>query len=120
MTLEEFKNHIESFPNGHFFEFGVSQPFSWRGSYDEVCFRFLKRPTRKEEILGRINEAFDGTFTGYKGGEFEFSPYTKINFEAEASHYSAGEYTADLIAEIEGKEPFASQEERLVKLAFKK
>jgi hypothetical protein len=119
MTLEEFKKHIESFPPGYLFEFSLSQPFSWRGAYDEVCFRVLKQRSTKEVVLGRINESFDGTFTGYKGGEFKYEPWTKVNFEAEHRDCSAGQYTAEMIAEIEGERAYKTQERRLVELAFK-
>lgn len=119
MNLLELKEHIESFPDGHVFSYGLSDPFSWRGSYDEVAFSITKESATKEEILANINEAYERAFYGYKGGEYRFDDYTPVNFEEYGSrNYSDGAYTAEKIAEIEGTKAYASQQERLVKIAF--
>jgi hypothetical protein len=57
MELKDFKKHIESFPNGTKFDFGISEPFSWRGLYAEVAFEMLEQPMTKEEILANIELA---------------------------------------------------------------
>lgn len=120
MTLLELRDHISSFPEGTMFNYGLSAPFSWRGSYDEVAFSIIHERTKRENILANIEAAYVGTFYGYKGGEYAYKDYTTVNFEEEGSrNYSDGRYVAEMIASIEGVEPFNSQEERLVKIAFK-
>lgn len=116
MELKQFKDYVESFENNHQFEYGISTPFSWRGSYDEVAFSVVHQPMTKEEILFRINQAYTETFFGYKGGEYTYGDYTTVNFEQDTSSYTDGGYCSEWIATIEGKEPFKSQQERLVKL----
>lgn len=120
MELKQLEDHIKSFNKGHIFSFGLSKPFSWRGSYDEVAFSLIKADATREEILENIRIAYTHTFYGYKGGEYKYGDYTPVNFEEEGSrNYSDGEYTSRMIAEIEGNKAFISQEERLVNLAFK-
>lgn len=119
MKLKDFKQHIESFTNGTQFKFGITNPFSWRGSYDEVAFSIVESPMSKEDILANINLAYTETFYGYKGGKYKYQDYTTVNFEEEGSrNYSDGRYVAQMIAKIEEKEEYQSQEDRLVKLAF--
>jgi hypothetical protein len=118
MELKQLKEHFESFPKGTKFNFGITKPFSWRGSYAEVAFAMIKQPTTREEILTNIELAYTKTFRGYKGGEYNYNDYTDIHFETDYGSWTDGEYTSRLIAEIEEKEEYKSQEERLVKLAF--
>lgn len=118
MKLKDFKKHIESFSNGTKFNFGISQPFSWRFTYKEVAFEMLERPMTKEEILSNIELAYTERFYGYKGGEYEYDDYTDIHFEKSYASWSEGDYVSSWIAKIEEKEQYQSQEERLVKLAF--
>jgi hypothetical protein len=119
MELKDFKEHISNFPKGTVFNYGISKPFSWRGSYDEVAFSIVESPMSKEDILANIELAYTGTFYGYKGGEYKYQDYTTVNFEEEGSrNYSDGRYVAQMIAKIEEKEEYQSQEDRLVKLAF--
>jgi len=119
MTLKEFKDYIKSFPKNAVFKCGISEPFSWRGSYDEVAFSVVESSMGKSVILKRINKAYTETFFGYKGGAYEYSDHTTVNFEEEGSrNYSNGRYTAEMISQLENTEQFLSQEERLVKLAF--
>lgn len=119
MELKEFKQHIESFPKGTKFSYGISKPFSWRGSYDEVAFSIIENKMSREDILKNIELAYTETFYGYKGGTYKYEDYTTVNFEEEGSrNYSDGKYVAEMIAKIENSEEYRSQEERLVKLAF--
>jgi hypothetical protein len=119
MNLIDFKKHIESFDNETEFKYGISEPFSWRGSYDEVAFSIVEEHMTKEEILENIEKAYTEKFYGYKGGEYNYFDYTTINFENGDSNYSDGGYCSDMIAKLEENIPYQSQEERLVKLAFK-
>jgi hypothetical protein len=116
MELKEFKNYVESFNDGTVFNYTISNPFSWRGSYDEVAFAITEYPMTKEDMLNRINQAYTGTFFGYKGGEYKYKDYTTVNFEDSTSNYTDGGYCSDWIAKIEDKEPFKTQQERLVKM----
>lgn len=118
MELKDFKKHIESFPNGTQFDFGISQPFSWRGAYSEVAFEMLKQPMTKEEILANIELAYTETFEGYKGGEYKYNDHTDIHFESDYGSWTDGYYVSSWIDSIEQKEECQSQEERLVKLVF--
>ncbi len=119
MELKQFKDYISNFPEGKQFTYGISKPFSWRGSYDEVAFSMLEFSMTKEEILKNIELAYTETFIGYTGGEYRYNDWTNVNFEDEDSkYYSDGCYTAEWINKIEDEGLFLSQEERLVKLAF--
>lgn len=118
MNLEQFKEHIESFPEGTIFKYGISEPFSWRGIYAEVAFRIDNIRMTREDILDNINKAYTEVFTGWKGGDFTYNDCTDIHFEEERRDYTDGQYTRDLISEIEGSEEFISLEHKLVKLAF--
>ena len=118
MTLKDFKQHIESFPNGTSFDFGISQPFSWRGVYAEVAFEMLEKPMTKEEILANIQLAYTETFRGYKGGEYRYGDHTIINFESDKGSWTDGGYVSRWITKIEGTKEYQSQEDKLVKLAF--
>ena len=119
MNLIDLKTHIESFDNGTEFKYGISKPFSWRGSYGEVAFSIIEAPMTREGILANIELAYTETFYGYKGGEYQYNDWTTVNFEEEGSrNYSGGGYCSEMIAKLECSFPFKSQEERLVKLAF--
>jgi len=114
MNLKDFKQHIESFPDGTEFKFGISRPFSWRGAYAEVAFEMLEQPMTKEEILANIEFAYTETFRGYKGGEFRYNDHTNTHFETNCDSWSAGDYVSRWITKIEERD----QEKKLIKLAF--
>lgn len=118
MELKEFKQQIEQAESGKTFDYGISEPFSWRGSYDEVAFEILEQPMTREEILANIEKAYTGTFYGWKGGKYTYEDYTDVHFEEDNSRWTDGGYCSEMIAKIEGGEIYQSQEMRLVKLAF--
>lgn len=118
MTLGDFKKHIEGFPVGTQFNFGISEPFSWRGAYAEVAFAIIEQPMTRDEVLAKIQLAYRGTFCGYKGGEYSYDDYTDVHFEQDGSSYTDGGYVSEWIARIENQEAYKTQEGRLVKLAF--
>jgi hypothetical protein len=120
MNLVDFKNYIDEFPSETKFEFSISYPFSWRGSYDGVAFKIIQNESTKEEILEMINKAYSEKFYGYKGGEYRFDDYTPINFEEDSRKYTDGGYCADWIAKIEEKPAYESQEKRLISMLFPK
>jgi hypothetical protein len=116
MTLGEFKRQVEQTIGVSEFRYGISEPFSWRGSYDEVAFAIIEGPMSKQEFLRRINSAYNYAFYGYKGGEYEYSDSTPVNFEEGNARYTDGKYCAEWIAKIEDSEMFKGQEERLTSL----
>jgi len=118
MTLIDLKEYFEKFPEKIKFDYGVSEPFSWRGRYDEVAFEILDQGMTREQILHNIKFAYIGEFSGYKGGKYEYDDFTEIHFEVDTSSYTDGGYVANWIAKLENKSPNYSQEERLIKLAF--
>ncbi len=118
MTLGELKQHFEGFAANTIFNFALSSPFSWRGSYNEVCFTIIKHASSKEENLDKINSALTDTFFGWKGGEFSYDENTTVNFEPARGSYTDGYYARELIAEIEGSKYFFDEETKLVNLAF--
>jgi len=118
MELKELKEHIKGFKPNTEFKYGLSLPFSWRGSYAEVGFEILKEPSTREEILDKIELAYTETFMGYKGGDYTYNDNTDVNFEEDTSSYTDGAYCARIISEIEGSKPYLSEEARLVGLAF--
>lgn len=120
MNLKQLKDYIESFPDGTKFSYSLSNPFSWRGSYGDVAFDFLDAPSTKEGLLEKIQLAYTEEFTGYKGGEYRYGDHTDIHFEEDSSRYTDGEYCAGWIAKLTSDDPIYVQEERLVRLAFKK
>lgn len=119
MTLGEFKKHIESFRNGTVFDYGISEPFSWRGIYSEVAFCISSQKTTKEDILERINNALTETFEGYKGGDYRYNEHTDIHFESEISSYTDGGYCSQWIERITEESEYYTQEQKLVNLMFK-
>lgn len=92
MTLEQLKQHIESFPSHHVFDGGLSEPFSWRGQYDEVAFAIVEAPHTREELLDLIQMALTQDFCGWKGGWYNYDESTEVHFEAGPSECSFGSY----------------------------
>ena len=83
MELKDFKQHISNFPKGTVFPYGITQPFSWRGSYDEVAFSILETPTTREDILANIELCYTETFYRHKGGEYHYGDQQDVNYEEE-------------------------------------
>ncbi len=120
MTLIELKELVQSTKKGTVFEFGISDPYSWRGSYDEVCFTIKSEKTTRGAILKNINKAFSRSFYGYKGGEYSYNDWTNVNFERDFGSWSDGRYCMDMIALIQGEETYSDNEEKLVHLILNK
>lgn len=118
MILKEFKEYISMFSDDHQFQYGISEPFSWRGSYDQVAFSIITENMTKQEILNRIQMAYENVFYGWKGGEYEYDDFTFVNFERQVGSWSDGGYVREFISNLLDSEEPATEEERLVKLAF--
>jgi len=100
MTLKKFKNEILALHPDTKMVFSISDPFSWRGSYDEVCFSIIDEPTSAKDILNKIEEAYNSDgFEGWKGGAYDYYDYTRVNFEASQGDYTAGDYCTKKIEE---------------------
>lgn len=120
MTLKELKDYIESFENERVFDFGLSEPFSWRGSYDEVAFAVLEEKMTKEELLMYIDLAYTTIHYGYKGGEYRYADFTPVNFEADYGMYTGGGYCKRWIEKIKDEKIPFDRETELVELIFPK
>lgn len=118
MTLGELKNRFEQMEKGKILAYKLSEPFSWRGIYDEVAFEILEEDSTREENLEEIEKALIEEFRGYKGGEFKYDLDTEIHFEYNSSSYTDGGYSRNLIQRIKGEEQFETVEEELVNLIF--
>ena len=118
MNLQEFKQHIESFPAVTVFKNGISEPFSWRGNYDEVAFSIIFEEMTREEVLNRIHKALNEKFLGWKGGDFYYNGDTPVNFKEVLGRYSDGSYRDKIISFFEDCKMIESNEMKLAKLAF--
>lgn len=118
MLLMDIKKHIESFPSGKVFPFGLSEPFTWRADPGQIAFTILESEMTREDILRNIDLVYEDSFPGYASGDNEYGDSTFVNFEQSSSSYSDGGYTNRMISKIENS-CFSSQEDRLIKLAFK-
>lgn len=118
MTLKEFETHIESFPPDTLLARGISQPFSWRGIYDEVAFCITDSPMFASEMLRRIRLAYTGLFVGWKGGDYRYHDYTPVHFEEDQGEYTDGGYAADYILRLTMQDSYHTMERMLAQLAF--
>jgi len=119
MNLIDLRNHINNFPQGTVFKYGLSEPFSWRGRYNEVAFNVLEQEISREDILSNIGMTYSKSFHGWKGGEYSYGDNTEIHFEESYGSYTDGDYAEQWIAKIEGTEIYKGPEDRLTKLLFK-
>lgn len=118
MTLLELKEFFESKMPHDQFNFKLSYPFSWRGSYDEIAFCVNESKSTAEENLEMIEKAYTDTFHGHKGGEYTFSDYTTVNFEEGSSNWTDGGYTEKIIETLQDNS-YYDRETTMVMLAFK-
>jgi len=118
MNLKELRDYFDNMVKGTEFNFKLSEPFSWRGSYDEVCFSIEKIRSTREEALINIDMAFESEFIGWKGGEYYYNDFTDVNFEGGEGEYSDKQYCQNLISEIQEEPEYPDYENKLVYLAF--
>ena len=97
MKLGQLKEMFSRLDPNTELQYGISEPFSWRGSYDEVAFSFEPLVNVKT-CLERIDMAMSQTFYGYKGGEYKYYADTPVNFEPTISFWSDGEYCENMIS----------------------
>lgn len=115
MILKDLKEMFDRINDDVVLKFGLTGVFSWRGSYDEVAFSIGPNISAKQ-CKELIQQAYEDTFYGYKGGEYNYTDYTEVNFEAQSGAYSDGEYTEDFIALIEDKDSEYDRDTYLVSL----
>jgi hypothetical protein len=118
MTLGEFAVYIDQFPDDTIFPFGISRPLFWRCDAREVMFTMFTSPMSKKEVMEEIKCALTKRFKAWDGTLFEYNDDTPVHFGDDLRRWSDEEYVASWIAHIE-KLLYKSQEERLVKLAFR-
>lgn len=120
MNLKQFRQHIEKSDYGQIFGYGISEPFSWRGSYDEVAFSILEKPMKREAILAEIMKAYGNLFHGYKGGVYYYNNNTLVNFETSEDEWSNGDCCKNHLFDAVGDCEFHSNdaEMELVELLF--
>ena len=99
MYLVDLKTYFDQIEDDVVTKIGLTDVFSWRGSYDEVAFSLGYNVSAKQS-KELIRKAFADTFYGYKGGEYKFKDYTTVNFEACVSHYTDGEYCGKFFDEM--------------------
>lgn len=102
MKIKDLYNKIKSFQKEDeevMIPFCIEDVFSWRGIYAEPCFEISTRETSVSENLRMIKIAITEVFTGYKGGEYVYTLDSPVNFEAEDSNYTDGEYIDNFIKE---------------------
>ena len=113
MTLHDLAAHFSSFPNGTIMPYRISEPFSWRGAYNEVCFSVEKIETPVSENHRNVLKAFRGSYAGYKGGSYSFYNHTAVNFEESPRAYTDGGYVESFIGNSVTSDPELELVERL-------
>lgn len=92
MDLVDMKNMFDTLDDDAVLKYGPDNVFSWRGSYDEVCFSIGENVTVCS-VKALIEKALTEEFYGYKGGEYRFYPNTPVNFESGNRAWTDGGYT---------------------------
>ena len=64
--------------DAYVFSIAFDEAHSYRGYYDEVAFE-PATGVSVGKIKQQIERAFNETFTGYKGGEFQYSADTPVH-----------------------------------------
>lgn len=116
MELKQFKDYIYEFPQGTKFDYGISEPFCMGGDPTDVAFTMLIVPMTREDILSRIDLAYNQTFTSSKGKEYQYNDFSDVRFESGPMVWSHGWYVDEWISRLEKK--YDTNEEKLIKLAF--
>jgi len=118
MNLGELKEIFDAVEDDKVTAFGFVDVFSWRGSYDEVCFEIGENvPAYKSKLM--IMRAMNDEFCGYKGGDYRYGSGTPVNFENSGSSWSDGEYRETMISRIVGGEVETDRDKYLAELIAK-
>lgn len=84
LTLKDLNDYFLNEQHPKFF---INDVFSWRGDYADVAFAISRNGSRNES-LDMIYRALTESFSGYKGGTFEFNLNTEVHFEPSADSYT--------------------------------
>lgn len=99
MTIGKFEEICHLYPDLKV-NFAPYECGSWRGVYAEACiFVNMDGESYLEEFIPFIEQLKTGTHWGYKGGEYEYSKHTLLNFETESSVWSDGETFERMLSE---------------------
>lgn len=113
MTIEYFKNHIESYPDGYMFPYSISNAFIWKGNFTQVGFSLALKSSTKESILENIN-----TYMNLGSDTNSFGLETFVNFEPNPNRVSEGLYTEQWLEYVKDINGIYSKEQELVNLLF--
>lgn len=115
MNLQELKCIFDKIDDDAILDYGIDDVFSSRGSYDEVAFSIGRNvPAIKSKYL--ILKAYTETFTGYKGGDYQYGDFTPVNFERSICSFSDGEYREEKISEILGESVNSDRDKYLAEI----
>lgn len=120
MTLKEFENYIDSFPENHPFDYGISECFQYKGDASKVAFSINGNFTRKESILKNITSAYSFCYIDKEGKPKKYHENTIIAFEDKPNEWTNKIYTADTIGGVLHTTQWKNLEEVLVKTVFNK
>jgi len=84
MTLGEYIEILEKLNKRTKVRYGLGNPHSWRGSYDEITFEVVENTTIGK-MLKEAKSAVGTTYTGWKGGDFTMKKNTQINIDRKGS-----------------------------------
>ncbi len=108
MRLEEYIQTLKGFDPNLKLEKGLSNPHSWRGSYDQLSFEIVDNITIGEML--KVAEGCIGKiFYGWKGGEYLMDQYSQINVEVESGKCSSGATLFSWFLELLIKDAEANQ-----------
>jgi len=57
LNLKELNEYFQELPRGCKFSYKLSEPYSWRGVYAEVCFTVIEEASTREENIKAIDNA---------------------------------------------------------------
>lgn len=98
ITLSQLELLLKSLNPEDYLDFGFTRPHSYRGMYDCLCFE-VDNSVKVSEMLLSIQRAYNNTFSGWKGGEYDYNADTPVFFAYQGcteSGVGCHEYYGDL------------------------
>ncbi|MCK5609620.1 hypothetical protein KAR91_47535 [Candidatus Pacearchaeota archaeon] len=77
LTLGELIKYLEGLDPEQIARYGIGEPHSYRGFYEDLAFE-LKKDVTHGKMLADAKGALGFTYTGYKGGDFTMSEHTDV------------------------------------------
>ena len=87
ITLQDLYNIIYSYKDD-IMNFCIEDVCSWRGIYEQPCCIVTNNEASKEHNLDMVLSLLEGTFHGYKDGEFTYNISSLVHFEIQESEAS--------------------------------